>query len=322
MDFSLSRPEPLEYTPTMADAVTALVVDDEEMTRAIVAGYLSRIGYRTLEAETKAQAWEILSASGSAIHVVLLDRRLSDGDGLDLYERMKREPHLADIPVIVQTISDSSSEIAAAIRAGVFYYLIKPYDGALLRSVVRAAEETTGRLKSLQGDLRSRSDAIGLLRDGRFRFRTPQEAQNLAITLSSVAATAHSLTFGLSEILVNAVEHGNLGIGFEAKGRLKASGMLAREIEARLASAEHREKYATLHVERTDSRIIFTVTDMGSGFDFNRYLSVDASQSDATHGRGIALARMVGFDQLTFVGNGNRVVGIVNLDRIADGRSD
>ena len=306
----------------MADAVTALVVDDEEMTRAIVAGYLSRIGYRTLEAATKAQAWEILSASGSAIHVVLLDRRLADGDGLELYERMKQEPHLADIPVIVQTISDSSSEIAAAIRAGVFYYLIKPYDGALLRSVVRAAEETTGRLRSLQGDLRSRSDAIGLLRDGRFRFRTPQEAQNLAITLSSVAATAHSLTFGLSEILVNAVEHGNLGIGFEAKGRLKASGMLAREIEARLASAEHRDKYATVHVERSDCRVIFTVTDMGTGFDFNRYLSVDASQSNATHGRGIALARMVGFDQLTYVGNGNRVVGIVNLDRTPDGLSD
>ncbi|MBY6263373.1 response regulator [Azospirillum sp. 412522] len=306
----------------MADAVTALVVDDEEMTRAIVAGYLSRIGYRTLEAETRAKAWEILSANGSAIHVVLLDRRLADGDGLELYERMKSEPQLADIPVIVQTRSDSSAEIAAAIRAGVFYYLIKPYDGALLRSVVRAAEETSGRLRSLQGDLRSRSDAIGLLRDGRFRFRTPQEAQNLAIALSSVAATAHSLTFGLSEILVNAVEHGNLGIGFEAKGRLKAGGMLAREIEVRLVSDEHRDKYATLHVERSDSRVIFTVSDMGSGFDFNRYLSVDASQSDATHGRGIALARMVGFDQLTYVGNGNRVVGIVNLDRAADGRSD
>ncbi len=303
----------------MAEAVTALVVDDEEMTRAIVAGYLSRIGYRTLEAETKAEAWDILASAGSTIHVVLLDRRLSDGDGLELYERMKKVPHLAGIPVIVQTISDSSAEIAAAIRAGVFYYLIKPYDGALLRSVVRAAEETTGRLKSLQGDLRSRSDAIGLLRDARFHFRTPQEAQNLAIALSSVAATTHSLTFGLAEILVNAVEHGNLGIGFEAKGRLKANGLLAREIEARLASAEHRDKHATLHVERSDSRVIFTVSDMGPGFDFTRYLSVDAFQSTATHGRGIALARMVGFDQLTYVGTGNRVVGIVNLDR--DGKA-
>ncbi|CAO3423159.1 response regulator [Azospirillum endophyticum] len=306
----------------MADAVTALVVDDEEMTRAIVAAYLSRIGYRTLEAGTKAQAWEILSTSGSKIHVVLLDRRLTDGDGLELYERMKREPHLADIPVILQTISDSGADIAAAIRAGVFYYLIKPYDGALLRSVVQAAEETTGRLRSLQGDLRSRSDAIRLLCDGSFRFRTPQEAQNLAIALSSIAATGNSLTFGLSEILMNAVEHGNLGIGFEAKGRLKASGMLVREIETRLASAEHRDKFATLHVERRDRRVAFTVTDMGAGFDFNRYLSVDASQSTATHGRGIALARMVGFDQLTFVGSGNQAVGIVNLDRTPGGGTD
>ncbi|PWC31108.1 response regulator [Azospirillum sp. TSO35-2] len=297
----------------MADAVTALVVDDEEMTRAIVAGYLARIGYRTLEAENKAQAWDILQSAGQTIHVVLLDRRLADGDGLELYERMKGVPHLAEIPVIVQTVSDSSAEIAAAIRVGVFYYLIKPYDGALLRSVVRAAEETTGRLKSLKGDLRSRADAIALLRDARFRFRTPQEAQNLAITLSSIAQTSHSLTFGLSEILMNAVEHGNLGIGFEAKGRLKTSGMLGREIEARLDSSEHRDKHATLHVERSDSRVIFTVTDMGRGFDFNRYLTVDAFQSTATHGRGIALARMVGFDQLTYVGNGNRVVGIVNL---------
>lgn len=299
----------------MADPVTALVVDDEEMTRAIVAGYLSRIGYRTLEAATLAEGWAILTDPGVTIHVALLDRRLQDGDGLDLFKRMKSVPELAEIPVILQTVSDSSAEIAAAIRAGVFYYLLKPYDGALLRSVVRAAEENSGRVKSLQGDLRSRSNAIALMRDARFQFRTPQEAQNLAITLSSIADTAQSLTFGLSEILMNAVEHGNLGIGFEAKSVLKATGTLGREIEARLASPEHRDKYATLHVERSDSRVVFTVTDMGSGFDSSAYLTVDAFQSTATHGRGIALARMVGFDELTYLGNGNRVVGIVNLAR-------
>ena len=299
----------------MAEPVTALVVDDEEMTRAIVSGYLARIGYRTLEAATIAEAWAILTDPAITIHVVLLDRRLDDGDGLEVFERMKTRPALAEIPVIVQTVSDSSAEIAAAIRAGVFYYLFKPYDGALLRSVVRSAEERSGRLKSLQGDLRSRADAISLLRDARFRFRTPQEAQNLAITLSTIADTAHSLTFGLSEILMNAVEHGNLGIGFEAKSVFKATGTLAREIEERLASPEHRDKYATLHVERSDSRVCFTVTDMGRGSDSSRYLTVDAFQSTATHGRGIALARMVGFDQLTYVGAGNRVVGIVNLDR-------
>ncbi len=302
----------------MADPVTALIVDDEEMTRAIVAGYLSRIGYRTLEAATLAEAWAILNDPGQTIHVALFDRRLPDGDGLTLFNRMKEIPELAEIPVIFQTISDSSAEIAAAIRAGVFYYLIKPYDGALLRSVVRAAEESSGRMKSLQGDVRSRTDAIALLRDARFHFRTPHEAQNLAITLSPIAQTAQSLTFGLSEILMNAVEHGNLGIGFETKGALKASGTLGKAIEERLALPENRGKYATLHVERSDTHVAFTVTDMGRGFDFNRFLTVDAFQSTATHGRGIALARMVGFDQLTYVGNGNRVIGIVNLPPAPD----
>ncbi|MCG5241802.1 ATP-binding response regulator [Azospirillum doebereinerae] len=301
----------------MAEPVTALVVDDEEMTRAIVAGYLARIGYRTLEAATLAEAWRILNDPAVTIHVALLDRRLHDGDGLKLFERMKTVPELAEIPVIIQTVSDSSADIAAAIRAGVFYYLIKPYDGALLRSVVRAAEESSGRMRSLQGDLRSRADAMGLMREARFRFRTPHEAQNLAIALSSIAETAHSLTFGLSEIMMNAVEHGILGIGFEAKSVLKATGTLGKEIETRLASPEHRDKHATLHVERNDDRIVFTVTDTGNGFDSSRYLTVDAFQSTATHGRGIALARMVGFDHLTYVGNGNRVIGVVDLNRPA-----
>ncbi|MBP2227402.1 DNA-binding response OmpR family regulator [Azospirillum agricola] len=299
----------------MAEPVTALVVDDEEMTRAIVAGYLARIGYRTLEAETLAQAWSILNTPDVTIHVALLDRRLHDGDGLELYERMKAVPALAEIPVIIQTISDSSAEIAAAVRAGVFHYLIKPYDGALLRSVVRAAEESSGRMKSLRGNLRSRADAIALLRDATFRFRTPQEAQNLAIALSSLANTTHSLTFGLSEILMNAVEHGNLGIGFEAKSILKVDGKLGGEIERRLALPENRDKHATLRVERGDDRIVFTVTDTGPGFDSSRYLTLDAFQSTATHGRGIALARMVGFDRLTYVGTGNQAVGVVDLTR-------
>ncbi|MBP2298382.1 response regulator [Azospirillum picis] len=301
----------------MAEACTALVVDDEEMSRAIAAGYLARIGYRTLEADSKARAWDILAAQGDSITVVLLDRRLTDGDGLELHERMKAVPELADIPVIVQTISDSSADIAAAIRAGVFYYMVKPYGGALLRSVVRAAAEAAERLKSLRGDLRSRNDAITLLQEARFRFRTPQEARDLAIALSSMVEAAPNLIFGLSELLVNAVEHGNLGIGFEAKERLKANGMLGREIEMRLDSIHHRDKYATLHVERCDGRIAFTVTDMGQGFDFDRYMTVDAFQSTATHGRGIALARSVSFDRLSYLGPGNRVVGIVEVERTA-----
>ena len=123
----------------MADPITALGVDDEEMSRAIACGYLARMGYRTLEVPTGKAAWELLSGRREPVHMVLLDRHLPDMDGVALLARMKVDADLASIPVVMQTTSDSSADIAQAIQAGVFYYLIKPYHGDLLRSVAAAA---------------------------------------------------------------------------------------------------------------------------------------------------------------------------------------
>ncbi len=297
----------------MAEPVTALVVDDEEMSRAITAGYLGRMGYRTLEAGSGEEAWRILAEARENVQVILLDRCLPGMDGLALIARLKADPELAPIPVIMQTVSDSSADIVESIQAGVFYYLVKPYPGDLLRSVAAAAVEDFARLRRLRGDVRSRSDAMALMRDGTFRFRAPQEAYNLAIALSSLLPNTRKLAFGLTELLMNAIEHGNLGIGYQAKGALKLGNQLSREVEARLAHPENRDKVATLRVERDDRRITFTVSDQGRGFDWTRHMDVEVLRSDATHGRGIALARMVSFDSLTYLGCGNTVVGVIEL---------
>lgn len=301
----------------MADPITALIVDDEELSRAILAGYLGRMGYRTLGVGTAEEAWRLLADLREVVHVVLLDRQLPGMDGMDLFLRMKADPDLSTIPVIMQTISDRSAEIAEAIQAGVFYYLVKPYPGELLQSVAAAAVDHLTRLKRLQGDVRSRADAMALMRDGTFRFRTPQEAHNLAIAVASIVPNARGLAFGLVELLLNAVEHGNLGIGYAAKGALKLGNMLAREIEDRLTRPENAGKAAALHVRRDDQRVVFTVSDEGQGFDWTRYLAMDARQSTATHGRGIALARMVAFHDLTYVGNGNTVVATIDLSLVS-----
>lgn len=301
----------------MADPITALVVDDEELSRSIVAGHLARMGYRTLGVGTAEEAWRLLADRREVVHVVLLDRHLPGMDGMDLFGRMKADPGLCAIPVVMQTISDRSAEIAEAIQAGVFYYLVKPYSGELLQSVVAAAVDQLTRLQRLQGDVRSRTDAMALMREGDFRFRTPQEAHNLAIAVASIVPNARGLAFGLVELLMNAVEHGNLGIGYAAKGELKLGNMLAREIEGRLARPEHAAKAATLRVRRDERKAVFTVSDEGRGFDWARYLTMDPFQSTATHGRGIALARKVGFHDLTYVGCGNTAVATIDLALLA-----
>lgn len=297
----------------MADPITALVVDDDETSRAIAAGYLARMGYRTQGVSTGKEAWDLLAVQRMPVHMVLLDRQLPDISGMALLARMKADPELACIPVVMQTDSDSGADIAQAIQAGVFYYLIKPYHGDLLRAVATAAIDDHARLRRLEGDVRSHAGAMALLQEGVFRFRTPQEAHNLAVAVSSALPRTRKLAFGLVELLLNAVEHGNLGIGYEAKSALKQSNRLIQEIEERLARPENHAKFATLRIERTPLSVTFTVSDMGVGFDWSRYLSMDSGRLNAAHGRGIALARMIAFDELTYLGNGSAVVGIVRL---------
>jgi CheY-like chemotaxis protein/anti-sigma regulatory factor (Ser/Thr protein kinase) len=303
----------------MSGPVTALVVDDEEMNRVIVAGHLSRLGYTTIDAADGDEAWKILKSRRHDIHVILLDRRMPGIDGMAFMELLRADRELAQIPVIMQTIADSSCEVAEAIQAGVFYYLTKPYDGELLRSVAAAAVEDYTRLKRLEGDVRSHADAMGLLVSGCFRFRTPRDAHNLAITLAAASPNARKLTFGLMELLMNAVEHGNLGIGFATKSRLKASGMLRREIEARLSLAANRDKHAIVRVERDAGRVTYTITDQGRGFDWRSYLEMNPARAQDAHGRGIALARTVSFDTLEYLGCGNTVVGTVEIAKHSGG---
>lgn len=55
------------------------------------------------------------------------------------------------------------------------------------------------------------------------------------------------------------------------------------------------------------------MTDEGNGFDWNKYLEMSPDRAFDMHGRGIAMARMLSFDDLQYQGKGNVVVGKVNL---------
>ncbi len=53
--------------------------------------------------------------------------------------------------------------------------------------------------------------------EGRAEFRTIEDAQNLAILLAKQCPDYDRVLFGLRELMINAVEHGNLEIGYEKK---------------------------------------------------------------------------------------------------------
>jgi CheY-like chemotaxis protein len=290
-----------------------LVVDDHAIDRKLLTHHLMPEGYLIESASDGQEAWEILSADPDRFDVVLLDRSMPRMTGLELLVKIKSDERLRPLPVIMQTALSKREEMLEGIRAGAYYYLTKPYDVEMLRSVVRTAIEDYRGYRELQAEVRKGTDTIKLMRQAVFSFQTVDQANDLGMLLASTCPNPMSTVVGLTELLVNAVEHGNLGITYEDKSRLSNAVEWTREVERRLALPENAGKHAVLYFERTETEIRFRILDEGPGFDWKRYLHVDPQRAFDTHGRGIAMANRLSFSQLEYCGTGNEVIGTIQL---------
>lgn len=122
-----------------------------------------------------------------------------------------------------------------------------------------------------------------------------------ALTLGPIAA------IGLRELIVNAVEHGNLEIDFDHKSALLASGEWQNEIEKRLASTEFGNRFAAIELRRDGDNFTIAITDQGPGFNWDTYLDAETAPQHMLHGRGMSLAMEAGFEAVEYRGAGNRV---------------
>lgn len=288
-----------------------LVVDDERMNREVVIANLRASGYETLSAEDGQQAWLTLNAAPDDFDVILLDRRMPRMDGMELLAKLKADDRLRNIPVIMQTAQASSEDVVEGIKAGVYHYLAKPLDRQLLLSVTAAAIEEHQRYLRLRDEVAKRTTAMILMDEGVFRFRTLAEANNLAVSLARACPRSAHLVVGLSEIFTNAIEHGNLGITFDEKAQLLRDKRWKQQVEALLDAPQNRDKRVTVTFQRQAGEVRITVRDEGKGFDWRRYMELDANRAFAVHGRGIAMARKLSFDALEYRDPGNEVTCVI-----------
>jgi len=115
-------------------------------------------------------------------------------------------------------------------------------------------------------------------------------------------------TIGLRELIVNAVEHGNLEIDFDHKSALLAAGEWQDEIERRLATGDLGNRFATVQLTRDDHEFTVQITDQGPGFDWRSHLDPDTAPTHTLHGRGMSLAMGAAFVSVEYRGAGNQVV--------------
>lgn len=287
-----------------------LVVDDEELNREIIQEYLEDEDCELVEAGSGEEALSLLNTQH--FDAVLLDRMMPGLDGTEVLQQMKKTRRLADMPVIFQTAAAAQEQIAEGLRLGAYYYLTKPYHRDALVAVVDAALQIGRQRRELTQKLSEYSGVMHLVEDAHYRFRTLEEGRALAAALAAGCAEPQRAGMGLVEVMVNAVEHGNLGIDFEEKAQLLNGGRWQAEVAERLELAENIDKYVEVHARREGSELVVVVKDQGKGFDWRRFLAMDECRAFYPNGRGIALAREVAFNSLEYRGCGNEVEVRVN----------
>jgi anti-sigma regulatory factor (Ser/Thr protein kinase) len=204
----------------------------------------------------------------------------------------------------MQTVLDRPEHVKEGIDAGAFYYLAKLTDPSLLLSIVKAAVSDFHQTKALLDKINESQNPFAHLVEGKFRFRTLNEGEYLALGIAN-ACDAPDQVVAISELLNNAVEHGNLGITYDEKTKHIKEDTLYAEIERRLALPEYARKYVEIRFKKSRHQMTVLIKDQGRGFDFKKYLVLDESRVFHTHGRGIALANT--FTDLQYLGTGNQV---------------
>lgn len=294
---------------TLADMPLAriLVVDDEPLNLDIIKAFLSDENYELSLFENSSKAWEHLCDQSSHFDLVLLDRMMPGLDGIEFLSRIKSNEHLKSLPVILQTAANSPDQVAKGLEAGAYYYLTKPYEPNALLSIVRAAVAEVRQHKYLNVALARQSVADNPSQTSYFVFRTVQEIPMLAAIISRQSAQPQQAIIGLSELLCNAVEHGNLGISYAEKSALKHNNLWDTEILQRQQLPQYKNKTVKVNVSHEGEMLHVLITDEGQGFDWQPYMEIAPERAFDPNGRGIALANKISFVRIQYHGKGNAV---------------
>jgi DNA-binding response OmpR family regulator len=290
-----------------------LAVDDEPGVLSVICAVLQSDTCDVETAENAKAAWEKLLTPGARFDIAILDRMMPGTDGLELLRWIKAEKALQHLPVIMQSGATSPEQIAEGIEAGAFYYLTKPYSPNALVGIVRAVKADIELRAEAAAQSARYIESFRYFTAAELRFSTLTDVNRVAGILAAMCPDPDQVSSGLTELLLNAVEHGNLGITYEEKKTLLYEDRWEREVERRLGLPEYRHRVATATFVRKPDRLEFRIEDQGSGFDWRRYLVLDPGRSLDPNGRGIAMARRYSFSTLEYQNNGTAVVATVAL---------
>lgn len=170
-----------------------LVVDDEKVLRSLMRRVLEREGYRVDEAPSSNEAMALLHQNEYSL--ALVDIHLGspqipeDVDGLELCRRIRSDPAIQGIGIIVITVFGDRAHVVASTRAGANDFIVKPFEAPVLEDRVR---RVLGQ-RLLAAQRRAESDAADRARESTKTVEVASHAQARAAANRTAARRGSGL---------------------------------------------------------------------------------------------------------------------------------
>ena len=130
----------VEESNLKAETGHILVVDDIEANRDLLSRRLLRDGHRVTTAADGREA--LLLLEGDPFDLVLLDLMMPGMNGYEALRRIKSDPRMRNIPVIMVSALNETDSVVRCIEAGAHDYLFKPFDPILLKARIASGLES------------------------------------------------------------------------------------------------------------------------------------------------------------------------------------
>ncbi len=107
-----------------------LVVDDSSLTRRILVNSLKQMGFETVLEAADAEA--AITQCTADLALIMTDWNMPGMSGVDLVRKIRQDPALVHIPVLLVTARHIKDDMSEATRAGVSGFVVKPFTPDIL----------------------------------------------------------------------------------------------------------------------------------------------------------------------------------------------
>ena len=295
-----------------------LVVDDDRSQSQDFEDLLRNAGCDVTFAGHGREAMELLARD--LPDVVLTDLDMPEMDGLELVRAIRRD--YPALPVILMTAMGSEDVAAKALHHGAASYIRK-------RSLAREVLRTVGSVLAIARALPTQKQVFDCMTEDQLDFVLDNDSAQIPAILGHLELVASLLHprdpadgirvgIALHEVLVNAIQHGNLELNSDLR---EVDERLFQDLgEERRSLFPFRDRRVRLRARLSRSEAVYVVEDDGPGFNPSALPDpTDPANLERCSGRGMMLIRTF-MDEVEHNEKGNRIT-LRKRHQVADGSS-